>query len=327
MKLHSKITLFLVVTAVVSIIFLPCSSAQERNRENGNGERSGMSRFGGPGGGFGEGPGGGFSGGPGGGFGGGPGGGFGGGPGGGRGGGRSGGRGERFSRDSQPELTDEQIDRIMENFRKRDPEKAKELEKLRKEDSNRFLNDLRRYARQEYTREIMTAINESRNADFIKWLEKYIPEKAKELADLKNDNPELYVRKIGDLRMQYREIYSPVIFGPEELMQIRVSDFLLEEKERTLLFKIMPTRDDEAREKLVAELRDVLDKRYDLKVRQKELEYEQLEKQLKAMQEQLDESKEEIKTWGELDFKKEEVDKRLEILTGRRASRRDFSWQ
>jgi hypothetical protein len=44
------------------------------------------------------------------------------------------------------------------------------------------------------------------------------------------------------------------------------------------------------------------------------------------MQEQLDESKEEIKTWGEPDFKKEEVDKRLEILTGRRASRRGFGW-
>ena len=48
------------------------------------------------------------------------------------------------------ELTEDETDRIMQDFRKRNPEKAKELAELRKKNPEKFKSELERHAREEF---------------------------------------------------------------------------------------------------------------------------------------------------------------------------------
>ena len=183
------------------------------------------------------------------------------------------------------------------------------------------MNELRRQP--EYFREMMRIVQENRNADFIAFLEKYIPEDAKELEELKKkDDLSDYTDKIFNLRMKYRPIYPPIITGSEELIKIRVSDFLLEEKQRALLLKIMPTKDEDTKKELIAQLRDVLSKRYDFKLRQMQIENEQLLKKLKEMQEDINKRIKEIEEWNKEEFKSDALDTKVKELTGESMLRR-----
>ena len=139
MESKRGILTLLVVAAFVVLVYLPCATAQGNNDENTRvreGQR--MSRPGGERSGFrpderGER--------------------------GGRGGARQG-RGGRLRPDGRrrrPELTDEQIDSVLEELTKRDPNTAKELADMRKKDPNEFRNELRKSAWPEIGRIIMSS--------------------------------------------------------------------------------------------------------------------------------------------------------------------------
>ena len=86
------------------------------------------------------------------------------------------------------ELTDEELDRILKDLKERSPEKAKELTELRKEDPDKFREELRRHAREEFgkvVRERIEKWRQQRQADFLKWLTKNLPDEAEDLAKLK----------------------------------------------------------------------------------------------------------------------------------------------
>jgi hypothetical protein len=97
------------------------------------------------------------------------------------------------------DLTDQEISRILEDLRKRNPEKAKDLEKLHKKDPDRFKEELRRYGGEAYRkiiREYAERWREQRLAEFLEWLQKNYRREARELAGLKNRDPGLYDKKL-----------------------------------------------------------------------------------------------------------------------------------
>ena len=75
----------------------------------------------------------------------------------------------------------------------------------------------------------------------------------------------------------------------------------------------------------MAQLDEVASDRYDLIVRQKQMEYEQLLRRLEALQNQVKASIEEIKIYRTDEFKDEKIKERMKELTEER-KRPKFDW-
>jgi hypothetical protein len=112
-------------------------------------------------------------------------------------------RGPRF------ELTDEEIERIMKSLAESNPEKAKELEKLREKDPEKFQSELRRHGREEFGKIVMERIDKSRKQrreEFLKWLEENFRRQAEELKRLQD--PDLYWKKYEIIQQKFRRIFE-----------------------------------------------------------------------------------------------------------------------
>jgi len=306
MESKSKILLVIAVTAVAVLTLLPCSIARDNNDEDEQ-HRDGQ-RMQKPG----EGP-----------------------------GRRSGERpgdmpgsppSEGFGRDRpgrregrwrRPELTDEQIDKILGELKKRDPNAAKELNELRTKDPEKFKTELRKKAWPEIGKIIMEMWATRQRAEFLEWLEKYVPKEAEELVQLREKDPDLYAQKYDLTWQNYRRIYDRARRSPE-LAKVLVADLQLGEREETLSKQIRTAESEEDKNEFTAQLENVVSDRYDLIVRQKQIEYEQLLKRLEELQKQVKESIEDIGRWRDEGFKKEKVKERVEDLTKERKP--GFRW-
>ena len=301
MESKRGILTLLVVAAFVVLVYLPCATAQDNNDENTRvreGQR--MSRPGGERSGFRPDERGG------------------------RGGARQG-RGGRLRPDGRrrrPELTDEQIDSVLEELTKRDPNTAKELADMRKKDPNEFRNELRKSAWPEIGRIIMSSWEARRQSEFLAWLEKYVPKEAEELARLKENEPDLYTQKYELTWRKWGRIYDQTRRNPE-FAKVLVADFQLRERQNELLVKYNAAKAEEDKKELMAQLEEVVSDRYDLTVRRKQMEYEQLLRRLEGLQNQVKASIEEIKTWKTDEFKEKTMKERLEELTKKK---REFPW-
>jgi len=230
------------------------------------------------------------------------------GPGPGRGPGRWGSR--RF------ELTDEEIDRIMKGVKESDPAKAKELAELREKDPEKFRDELRRHGREEFGKIIRERIDnwrKTRQAEFVEWLEKSVPKEARELAKLKERNPDLYAEKFELVWKKYVRIFEEGRRNPE-LSDILLEDLKLQERRDELLKKIKAAGGEKEKKELVAELEEVLAGRYDLIVLRKQRAYERLLKWLEELRERVRESRGEIAKWRSDELKNENVKKRMQDL-------------
>ena len=128
------------------------------------------------------------------------------------------------------ELTDEEIDRIMDGLKQRSPEKAKELAELRKKDPDKFREELVRHAREEFFKvagERMQKWQAERRARFLEWLAEKVPEEAKELAKLKERSPDLYGKKYELVWRKYGRIYNESRRNPE-LEKVLLEDLRLQ---------------------------------------------------------------------------------------------------
>ena len=214
------------------------------------------------------------------------------------------------------ELTDEEIDRIMKGLKESDPAKAKELAKLREKDPEKFREELRRHGREEFGKIIRERINnwrERRQAEFIKWLEKAVSKEARELAKLKERNPDLYAEKFDLVWKKYARIFEEGRRNPE-LADVLLEDLELQKRREELLKKIKAANSNKEKKKLAAELEEVIADRFDLIVRRKQIAYERLLKWLEELRERVKESRAEIREWRDDKFKGENVRKRIEDL-------------
>jgi hypothetical protein len=202
-------------------------------------------------------------------------------------------------------------------LKKRDPNAAKELAELRKKDPNEFRSELRRTAGQEIGRVIIENWRKIQREEFLEWLEKYVPKEAEELARWKDKEPNLYTQKYELTWRRYDRIYDMTRRNPE-LAKVLVADLQLQERQRELQNKYRNAEVEDEKNVLEAQLEVVVSDRYDLLVRQKQLEYEQLLRRLEALQNEVKASMKEIETWLDKGFKEKNVKERLEFLTSER---------
>ncbi len=169
------------------------------------------------------------------------------------------------------------------------------------------------------TREMVRERLQSRHAEYIEWLGKNYPEKAEKLAELREEKPELYMKKLWLSKKQYGRIAEAAKENPQ-LAEVLKENLGLKRKRDELLRKIGAASEDEKKE-LVKELEKVVSSRFDLIVKRKQIRYEQLRKELEKLKEQVKKSEAEVGKWKEA--KGEKVRERVEELISRTEK---FKW-
>ena len=287
MELRRGIILILVIAAMATITISPCSSEENKTEEDIWTED--VPR--GPGGGQGRG-----------------------GPGGGPG---RGGRGPGRYR-----TREEEIDYFLQELKESNPTKAKELVNLRKNNPEKFGEELRKAVREQWTKRIESWRSRWR-AEFIEWLGKAVPKVARDLDKLKDKDTDLYSQKYEYVKEKYRRIFDESKRNPE-LAEVLMAELELDERQGVLVKKIKTTKSEKEKKKLMSQLEEVVGNKYDLIIRKKQIAYEYLLKRLNELQKELNENRDEIDKWKDENIKIQNVKERIKELIEKS---RKFRWR
>ena len=273
------------------------------------------------------------------------------------------GRKERFADESgrrhrRFEPTEEMIDKLMERIKDDNPKRAEELKKLRKENPKQFEEIIRsEFAKMHGARkpteehrgfagrhdDMRTGKSggygggrggggvrggpepqmHQRADEVLEWLEKNYPEKAEELRELREKDHELFRRRMVIAVRRYGLIADKAKENPKfaELFKEGVE---LKRQKKELRTKIKKTTDEDQKKELIIQLESVLSRRFDLLVKWKQLEYEQLLKKLEDLKKDVEKSKARVEKWKNPEFKKERIKERLDELV---SGKEKFKWE
>jgi len=212
------------------------------------------------------------------------------------------------------DLTEEEIERIMKSLTESNPEKAKELEKLRKEDPRKFQDQLREHGREEFgkiVRERIEKWKEQRREEFLGWLEKNFHRDAEELKRLQD--PDLYWKKYELIRQKFWRIYEAERRNPE-LGEVLKEKLRLGYRQDRLLREIRRAKEENKKKELINKLKEVVSRRFDLIIREKQIAYKWLRERLEELKRRVEESQAEIDKLMNPKTKKQNVDKRVDDL-------------
>lgn len=223
------------------------------------------------------------------------------------------------------ELTEEECNRLLEAVKKKDSKKAGEIARLKEKNPDKFREELRLHASEEYDKigtERFERWWERRRrewrAEFDDWLTKNVNDVASELAKLKDEDPDLYARRYDWALRRYKRAFDESRVDPE-MTKVLLEDLSLQDRTDSLVGKIRRTKSEEDKKKLVAQLQSVLSDRYDLIVILKERAYERLLKRLQLLQNDINKSRAEIEEAKKKEIKDENIKERMKILlTGRK---------
>ncbi|MHC4260181.1 MAG: hypothetical protein ACYSTF_07225 [Planctomycetota bacterium] len=232
-------------------------------------------------------------------------------------------------------VEEEEITEVMAlaELRESDPVKAAELAELQETNPETFKTELRKHVAEVGSKGQKGGRTPCgcRSLNFPKWLEQNYPEEAKELAELKEKDPRLHKKRYSSYLKKYRKIYEASKDNPE-LAEILKEDLELKEQRDGLLeqvgkLKIVCDESSDHETKIECEekistcrekMEEVLTKRFDLIVRRKEIEYEQLLEKLRKLAEQVEKSSAELANWKDPEFMKDNVKARMAELLGER---------
>jgi hypothetical protein len=223
------------------------------------------------------------------------------------------------------DLSDDDINKVMESLRKRDAAKADDLQKLREKDIEKFKSELRVQGQPEIeqlARDYWEQRRQKRNAEFVEWLKANYPAEEQALTKLKDGDPQVYMKNFDRLQSQYGYIFEAYGSTPE-LGAILKEGLEVKRRSEELCRQLHDEKSEAGKQELGAELEQVVARRYDLIVRRKEIAYEQLLKRLEHLQKQIQESKDEIAKFKEERVKQENVRQRVRSLT---ESKVQFKW-
>jgi hypothetical protein len=151
--------------------------------------------------------------------------------------------------------------------------------------------------------------------EFNKWLKENYPNEANKLEELQKKDPELYQRQWRLIAGKYWRIFEVSKENPE-LARILKEQIELNDTQERLVRQLRRADNEQEKEKLIGQLKDVLNKKYDLIVAQKKIAYEMLRKRLENLQKHVEESQTNVEKWQKPEFKKQQVEERLKDLVG-----------
>ncbi|MBM4102980.1 MAG: hypothetical protein FJ263_02870 [Planctomycetes bacterium] len=222
--------------------------------------------------------------------------------------------------DNFPKIPEERINQFLEQLRKENPARAGELEEIRKEKPDEFRTQLQvefmKQMRQQRNHperqqgpgpgipgsgptpppgrpeqtgqaqpggpgERWRDRMEKMHNEFIAWLEKNYPEQAEAIKPLREKQPDEYMARTMELMRKYEPIMRAEKNNPK-LAQAMKDDLELQ-KQRDSLLKEIRTAKGEEREKLIAQLKDNVARRFDVIMTKKQLQYDDLKKRLEEL--------------------------------------------
>ena len=151
---------------------------------------------------------------------------------------------------------------------------------------------------------------QKRHEQYIEWLEKNYPAEAAELAEVREKNPQLYIRKLTQSMKKYGKIAFASKEHPE-MAKVLKENLELKELQHKLIEEYK-TADADQKEIIKAELTDALSKRFDLIIRQKQLKNEILLKKLEELKKHVKKSEAEVANWQK--NKPQQVESQVEEL-------------
>jgi len=227
--------------------------------------------------------------------------------------------GRRGPRGRGGPLSDDIIDRVLEEIKKDKPEKAKQLAELRKKDPEKFGAELREHGREHFgkiAREAWEARRKEGQEEFLKWLKDEYPEEGKALATIRaSGDAGLYEKKFEIAERKYGHIHRSWRWNPE-MGKILKEDLALKDLRDELVEKIKDEDKDSKKAEFRTQLKRVVARRFDLIVMRKQLAYEELQKRLEDLQRLIRESWNDLIKAQDRDYKEENVEKRMKDLLG-----------
>jgi len=251
-------------------------------------------------------------------------------------------------------MSDEKIEELLDKTAKEHPERAKELRELRKNNPEQFRTEMRQmfFAQRRELREHPgegPGVHERpgmgpsgvpgmhpkepmrgreggegrrerwreriarRHEEYIEWLKADFPEEAQKLVRLREKDPETYAKRIMASMRKYVEIMDAQKKNPE-LAEVLKEELELKQNRDKLLTNI-DTSKGKQRKKLEQQLEELVNLRFDLIVRKKQLRYEDLRRKLEQLQKQVKQREAEVE---KLKNKKARfIRERLEELTNK----------
>lgn len=234
-------------------------------------------------------------------------------------------------------MSEERIGQFMEQIRQQDPQRADELEALRTQNPEQFRTELRNEFGKRFQQmrqrgghpdmqpgqpqgpeqpsaprgpmaggqggDIRGRMENAHN-ELLTWLEKNDPQRAAYLKELREKNPERYMSQILETMRKYEPILRAEKTNPK-LAEVLKEDMELLQKRDKLVEDIRFAKDPD-REKLVAELREVTSKRFDIIIAKKQLQYDELKARLEELKKEVE------KRAMELDKYKADKDKSVD---------------
>jgi hypothetical protein len=234
---------------------------------------------------------------------------------------------EDWGPDNFPRISEDRINQLLLQIRNENPARADELEKLRKENIDEFRNQLRTEAmkllrqqprpqggpREPQGPEQRPGMGgpeggpkppsdrpqqgqpgqpgrwrdhmERMHNDFIAWLEKNYPEQADALKQLREKEPDKYMERVMEQMNRYEPIMRAEKSNPK-LAQVMKDDLELQ-KQRDTLVRQIHSAIGKDRDKLLAELKEVVSRRFDVIMARKQLQYDDLKKRLEDLQKEV----------------------------------------
>lgn len=222
------------------------------------------------------------------------------------------------------QLTKERLDQIIKYTSQGKPEEEKRLRKLHEDDQKKFWDEVRAFFERNRPqgngqgprggrwREQL----ERRHDEFLQWLKENYPELEKDLTWLRENNPDEYFRRFLATRKKYESVRAVQKRHPELAAVLKEGIDLADDRDE--LLREIHCAGNKRRQKLIEELRDIVSRRFDLIVKKKELQYQDLHGRLQRLQERLAGREQEL---GELKAsKKQATASRVEALLNPRTS-------
>ena len=247
----------------------------------------------------------------------------------------------------------EKIEEMLQHIAERNPEKAKELKILRKENPAEFRKAMQQmfakkhdrqkeaksYQGEHEKRRFDAQAGERRSSDrsgrsdrgtrgrrsdrithdqILSWLKENYPRKAEKLVRLRKKKPELFGRMVG----KYGRIAEVDKENPQ-LGNALKRDLELKEKKYKILKKLKNTTDEKERKQLTAELKEVVSYRFNVILRRKKLVYNQMLRKLEELKKEVEKHKTELDRHNNPDFKNKNINARLQELL---VQSEEFQW-
>jgi hypothetical protein len=238
---------------------------------------------------------------------------------------------------SEPDFfSPERVERMLEMIRRSDPQAADRLQKLYNENIDAFKEESREYMRSHW-QEIYPGHRDhgpqqgrrsgrrddrqwqermkdmqKKHEEYLNWLKENYPAEANELEQVRQENPGLYMRRLMKSGRKYGPVAAAAKKNPA-LAEVLKQDIELKDQRDEILMKLQSATPED-KDALAAQLKGVVSGRFDLIIKRRQLQQQELLKRLEDLKKQVKESEKEVEQWKA--SKDKEVDARVKELLG-----------